>query len=185
MEERAAELIERLGVVRRAARRGAAADAGLSLAQLDALAYLASCNRFSNTPAAVAEYMDATRGTTSQSLKALERKGLVARLADARDGRVSHLVPTAAGRGVLDAARTDEIERAVGALGADAARLELLLDRVLRAAQRARGGRMFGRCSGCRHLRGAPGARRCGLTDEPLADAETSLLCVEHEPVAA
>ena len=185
MDVPAAELIERLGVVRRAARRAAAADAGLSLAQLDALRYLASCNRFSNTPAAVAEYLDATRGTTSQSLRALERKGLIAGRSDARDGRVRHLLPTPAGHDVLEATRTDEIERAVLGLGGRSTDLALLLEETLRAAQRARGGRTFGRCGGCRHLRGAPGDHRCGLTGEPLADAETALFCVEHDPVSA
>ncbi|MFP5450701.1 MAG: MarR family winged helix-turn-helix transcriptional regulator, partial [Thermoleophilia bacterium] len=179
---RAAELIERLGLVRRAARRAAAASAGLSAAQLEALGYLAACNRFSDTPAAVAEYLDATRGTTSQSLLALERKGLIARMRDPRDGRVHHLAPTPAGRRVLDRAEgTDEITDALAALGPQREQLEALLDRVLRAAQRRRGGRTFGRCARCRHLSGAPGARRCGLTDEPLSARDTTLLCIEHE----
>lgn len=181
METRAAELIERLGLVRRAARRSAAAAAGLSTAQLDALGYLAACNRFSDTPAAVAEYLDATRGTTSQSLLALERKGLIARAPDPRDGRVHHLAPTPEGLRVLDRVEGDDaIGEAVAALGPRVQDLEGLLDRVLRAAQRSRGGRTFGRCAECRHLSGPPGARRCGLTDEPLSTRDTTQLCIEH-----
>lgn len=181
MDDRAAELIERIGAAYRAERRAAAAAAGLSLAQLDALQYLASCNRFSDTPAAVAEYADATRGTTSQTIRALERKGLVVRTGDAKDGRVSHLAPTADGARVLDASGVDRIGAAIRGLGPDRERLESLLERVLGDAQRARGGRMFGRCAGCRHLRGRAGGHRCGLTDEPLSDRETTLLCAEHE----
>lgn len=181
MHPTVAELIDRLSLIRRAARRAAAAEAGLSLAQMDALDYLGACNRFSNTPAAVAEYLDATRGTTSQSLRALERKGLVVRHDDAHDGRVTHLTPTAAGHALIAAMANGDL----AGLGADGERLRRLLTEALRAAQRARGGRSFGRCATCRHLRGPAGTRRCGLTDEPLRDAETGQICVEHEAAAA
>lgn len=180
VDQRAAELIERLGVVRRAARRAAAAQAGLSLAQLDALAYLGDCNRFSDSPAAVADYLDTTRGTASQSLRALERKGLVTRSADPRDRRVQHLTPTGEGRRVLERAADDPVARAVAVLGHGAADVDEALERVLRRAQRDRGGRTFGRCATCAHLRGAAGAHACGLTGEPLTDGDTALLCVEH-----
>ncbi|HMM49744.1 MAG TPA: MarR family transcriptional regulator [Miltoncostaeaceae bacterium] len=177
--DRALHLLERIGVVRRAARRADAVAAGLSTAQLDALAYLAECNRFSNSPAAVAEYLDATRGTVSQTLRTLERKHLIERVADPRDGRVHHLRPTAAGRRVLEDGPEDPFPRALAALGADRAVLEGLLARVLAEAQRLRGRRPFGRCFECRHLRGTPDARRCGLTDEPLSARDTTLLCIE------
>ena len=181
MEARAAELIERLGMVRRAARRSAAAAAGLSVAQLDALSYLGGCNRFSDTPAAVATYLDTTRGTTSQSLLALERKGLLRRVRDPRDGRVHHLRPTPGGERILrEADGADEIANAVTSLGLQRTDLERLLDRVLRTAQRNRGGRTFGRCGECRHLRGVPGDRQCGLTAEPLSTDDTTLLCIEY-----
>ena len=39
--------------------------------QLSALMYLGRCNRYSNTPLAVTEYFGLTKGTVSQSLKAL------------------------------------------------------------------------------------------------------------------
>jgi MarR family transcriptional regulator, negative regulator of the multidrug operon emrRAB len=186
MEDRAAELIERLGMVRRAARRAAATAAGLSVAQLDALSYLGACNRFSDTPAAVAAYLDTTRGTASQSLLALERKGLLTRVDDLRDGRMRHLRLTPAGRSVLaETAIADEIAGSVEALGPERAALERLLDRVLRTAQRGRGGRTFGRCGECRHLLGAPGAWRCGLTAEVLSPRDTTLLCIEHERAPA
>ncbi|MGD9570282.1 MAG: MarR family winged helix-turn-helix transcriptional regulator [Thermoleophilia bacterium] len=185
MERDVAELIDRLGVVTRASRRRAAAAAGLSPAQLDALAYLAACNRFSDTPAAVALYLDATRGTTSQSLIALERKGLIVRESDREDRRVSHLRPTDAGRALLSSLPPDDLGPAVATLGEDARELGPLLEQVLRSVQRARGGRTFGECGTCRHLRGASGRYRCGLTDEPLRDDETRLRCVEHGPAAA
>jgi len=185
MTERATELIERLGTVQRAARRRHATAADLSLAQLDALVYLAGCNRFSDTPAAVALFLDATRGTTSQSLLALERKGLVTRSADARDRRVQHLRPTAAGRRIAAAASADDLSAGLRGLSApELTALERGLERVLRSTQRARGGRSFGECGTCAHLRGAErGDMSCGLTGEPLSPDETHLRCAEHAPV--
>lgn len=43
---------------------------------LSALRYLARCNRYSNTPLAVTEYLGLTKGTVSQSLKALRPTAL-------------------------------------------------------------------------------------------------------------
>lgn len=180
--ERAADLIERIALVRRAARRQVALRLGLSLAQLDALFYLGECNRFSDTPAAVADFLDATRGTVSQSLRALERKGLIERTPDAADRRVSHLRPSTRGQELIAQAR-DSVQGEVGPLGVDAIHVEAALTEALRAAQRARGGRTFGECGTCVHLGGEPSARVCGLTAEPLSEAETGLRCVEHEPL--
>ena len=48
---------------------------GLNPAQWEALRYIARANRYSRSPSAVAEYLGATKGTVSQTLKALEHKG--------------------------------------------------------------------------------------------------------------
>ncbi|MCU0306459.1 MAG: MarR family winged helix-turn-helix transcriptional regulator [Thermoleophilia bacterium] len=186
MDTGSVELIERIGAVRRAARRAVAARLGLSLAQLDALEYLASCNRYSDTPAAVAAFLDTTRGTASQSLKTLERKGLVARTGDARDGRVRHLRVSDAGLALLAEVHADDVTAAVAGLGRDREdELARLLEAVLETAQRRRGGRTFGLCRTCRHLEGAPGDHRCGLTGEALSAADTALRCAEHSPRTA
>lgn len=179
MEREIAELVDRIAAVRRGARRVAAAAEGLSLAQLDALAYLNECNRFSDTPAAVAEYQDATRGTISQTLLSLERKGLVRRRLDQHDRRVSHLAPTATGRRLLR-----RVAAAIDAHGvptvAETPLVRTALEQALREAQRARGSRTFGECGTCIHLQGPHGDYGCGLTNEPLRDDETVLRCVEH-----
>ncbi len=49
------------------------------------------CNAHSNTPAALAEYLGLTKGTTSQSIQVLERKGYIAKGHDTEDGRVVRL----------------------------------------------------------------------------------------------
>lgn len=173
------ELLSRISRLLQAESR----TAGLPAAQLEALAYVSIANRYSDTPAAVAEYFGTSRGTTSQTLLALERGELLARSADASDGRVAHFAPTAKGRRLLRrmvpsptlrAATTNLGERSTAALE-DA--LRGLLGEVVRANE----GRAFGVCRTCSHfMREAEGRYRCGLTEEPLSEADSTLLCREH-----
>ena len=88
------ELLACLSRVLQGEQRQQAVAAGLPAVQWTILHYLRQANRYSNTPQALGEYLGLTKGTVSQSLKRLEARGWVKRVADARDGRVS-----AAGRG--------------------------------------------------------------------------------------
>ncbi len=108
-----AELVDRLGRVVRAGEH----QGGLNPAQWEALRYLARCNRFSNTPGALARYLAATKGTVSQTLNALERKGLIERRPDPASGRVVRLLLTRAGRAL--AAKDPLIQLATAAAGCD------------------------------------------------------------------
>jgi len=74
---------------------------GLQWVHLRMLDYLARANRYSNTPLAVAEYLNLTKGTVSQSLILLEEKGLVRRSDDAADRRIVRLTLTEAGEKVV------------------------------------------------------------------------------------
>ena len=56
---------------------------GLNPAQWVALRYIAQANRYSRSPSAVAEYLGTTKGTASQTLKALGRPLVQPRLRDA------------------------------------------------------------------------------------------------------
>src|SRR3546814_3015773 len=49
---------------------------GLNPAQWEALRFLATANKYSRPPPALAEYLGATKGTVSQNLIAPESKGL-------------------------------------------------------------------------------------------------------------
>ncbi|MEJ2419540.1 MAG: winged helix DNA-binding protein, partial [Exilibacterium sp.] len=60
------------------------------------------CIRYSGMPMGVTDYLGQTKGTISQSLKNLERKGLIEKLADSEDKRVVHLQLTQAGHAVVD-----------------------------------------------------------------------------------
>lgn len=179
----AAHLIDRLD---RLARSSEAAGA-LNPAQWEALRFVARANRFSRTPAALAEYLGSTRGTVSQTLIALEQKGHVTREPSARDRRSIVLGLTALGESTL---RSDPIlELAADFAEGDQGRLEVLVEAlrtVLQAMIKRNGGRAFGACHTCRHFQRnmGPNARqphRCGLLDEPLSVADSGAICVEQE----
>jgi len=176
------ELLERISNLLRNELRGAAHRAGLQPVHLDVLGYLAQCNRYSDTPAGVTEFLGLTKGTVSQSILRLEEKGLIDRQKDQVDGRISHLKLTAAGRRVVRSATRRPLEEAVeNALGPGASLVEQLED-VLRALQNANEHRSFGVCGSCRFFRDeGPRSFRCGLTLEPLSVRDTALLCREHE----
>lgn len=61
-------LLERIGNLLRAEERAAGLRHGPQPVHLQALRYVQSCNRYSNTPAALTEYLGLTKGTVSQTL---------------------------------------------------------------------------------------------------------------------
>lgn len=178
-----AALLERLARLGRAGRF----RRGLNPAQADALNYLAVANRYSRNPSALADFLGSTRGTVSQTLIALERKGLIARRSDPRDGRAITLELTREGRTLVESGDESAVERATrGISGANQAILAGLLAEVLAEAQRQNAFRTFGMCSTCIHFQRdesgkVPGGpHRCGLTREPLSDSDSLLICREH-----
>lgn len=153
----------------------------LNPAQIAALEYLARANRFSRAPSHVAEYCGTTRGTMSQTLKALERKGYVAETRSESDRRSICYSLTATGEAV--AARGSAMSAAIGSLGA--ARQQALQDglaAVLAARLAANGGRAFGICRTCAHHRQTRDGAFCALLSLPLAPAEVTQICNEHVP---
>lgn len=176
---RAAHLVERIGRLLRAGDHAT----GLNPAQCEALRYLARANRFSRTPAALAGYLGSTRGTVSQTLLALEAKGLVEKQANARDARSVMLSLTRSGLAVLARDPVLDLARAIDQT-ADAAALADGLEAGLRASLAQREGRAFGACRTCRHFRKSvhPGTNphRCALLDEPLSEPDSALICAEQ-----
>jgi DNA-binding MarR family transcriptional regulator len=177
------ELIERLGSLLRADRQHLPTN--LRPVHLRALDYVSRCNRYSNTPAALASYLGATRGTTSQSIAVLERRKLLRRTRDPDDRRIVRLHLTGRGKQLLRQERDTLIRKLESwetVAPADLAKALEVLERLLRHLQRENDYRTFGLCRTCRHLlREGPGKFRCGLTLEPLAPAETEQICHEHE----
>ncbi|VFT59634.1 putative transcriptional regulator [Pseudomonas aeruginosa] len=106
------DYLERLTSLMRAWSREQPLVAELQPVQLSALHYLARCNRYSDTPLGVTEYLGLTKGTVSQSLKVLEGRGLISKLPDARDRRSVHLRLTDAGRALIEAVIPAAVPRA-------------------------------------------------------------------------
>jgi len=176
------DLLERLSSLTRVWFRQHPLLAELQPIQLSALLYLARCNRYSNTPLAVTEYLGLTKGTVSQSLKALEAKGLIIKTQDAADKRSVHLSLTEPARELLDAVMPpDFLADAAARMGGQAQELESLLGDLLRTIQRNENVPGFGLCKTCRFHRTTAGGGFCELTQEPLSSAERDLICREHQ----
>lgn len=175
------EYCERIANLLRADARKSAA--GQQPVQLEALHYLGICNKYSNTPVAVAEYLGLTKGTVSQTLRVLEQNGLVSKQPDNKDRRVVHLTVTAKGRHVLSSAVPPRsLLAALQALSEPQQdTLRSALEQLLRAMQGANELKTFGVCGSCRHNLAGPGNNRlCGLTQEVLTQDDCTQICREH-----
>ncbi len=124
----------------------------LKLVQLEAIHYLASCLHFSRTPAGLSEYLDLTKGTVSQTLKALEAKGLIEKYGDDADARIVHCELTMAGRKIARSTQVPpfvrKLERSLGPRQAKA--LLTGLRALIAEAQTIRQQKAFDRCGECK-----------------------------------
>lgn len=152
----------------------------LNPAQMTALTYLVRANRFSRAPSHVAAYSGSTRGTVSQTLRALERKGLVTESRSQSDRRSISFEVTDSGQSLASAQKT--LDQVLADLPSEsAAALELGLDAVLRGLIQARGGKVFGICRTCRHHLEQGAGGYCRLLAVNLQPAEIGQICHEHE----
>lgn len=172
-------LLERLSALINQSLREDAARHGLLPVHMQALAYLAVANQYSDIPIAVAEYFGTTRGTVSQTLAVLERKGLIRKVADPHHGKRIHLHLTDVGQVTLASSWSTRLETALAAVDQGPADFPVALHALLIALQRLNQNHAFGVCRQCSHfLREADGAC-CGLTGEPLDTEQTEKVCRE------
>jgi len=170
-----ADLIDRL------ARLNAAEEwnGPLNPSQYAALAYLGRANRFSRAPSHVADYLATTRGTASQTLKALARKDLIAETRQTEDKRSIRYDLTAAGQQMLEPHAS--ITKAVEALPPEtAATLHTGLEALVLMILDQRGGKTFGICNTCRHCETTAAGGFCNLLKIHLNPQETEQICHEH-----
>ncbi len=178
------EYIERISHLLRSESRLKGAEYDLQPIQLGALHYLSRSNRYSNTPQGVTDYFGLTKGTVSQTLMALERKGLITKSPDKKDGRVVHLNVTAAGRKLLGKTLPAKTASKAWEDLRPSEQDQLIegLRSLLQAMQQFNGMRPFGLCRTCRHnSRRGEGKFFCELTQEALSAREVQLICREHE----
>ncbi|MEE9493508.1 MAG: MarR family winged helix-turn-helix transcriptional regulator [Gammaproteobacteria bacterium] len=178
--------VERLSEVLRVGSRQAGAEYGLQPVQLEALHYLSICNRYSDTPMAVTEFLGQTKGTVSQTLKVLEKKGFLFREADEDDKRVSHLKVAEAGWQLLARSIPGLLfDKACERLTqAEQSQIVAALDMLLRALLQGNQMKSFGVCATCRYnQKQDEGGYFCDLLQQPLAVDEVSKICKEHKEV--
>lgn len=156
--------------------------------QWEALRYFNRANRFSRSPSALTAYLGMTKGTVSQTVNALERKGLIDKKGVDGDRRQVRIELTARAHRLLERDPLSNVELSLARLPVrEQGTLKNSLARLLRETLRNRGGRPFGACRTCRHFQkdcaeGNP--HRCGLLDEPLSSEDSRKICVEQEYAA-
>ncbi len=178
------DYIERIAQLIRSETRISGADFDLQPIQLSVLHFLTRSNRYSDTPQAVTEYFGLTKGTVSQTIKSLEAKELISRKPDKTDRRKVHLSVTPVGKKLLKATLPTRTVASVWADMDTASRENLIvhLKGLLQGLQKKNEMKVFGVCHTCRFNKNLGGNRYfCELTQEPLRQAETELLCREHE----
>ncbi len=177
-----AALIERVG---RLLSTEAHAE-GLLPVQWETLRYLHKANRFSRTAAAVTAYLGLTKGTVSQTLNALESRGLVAKRIDPKDRRSKRLSLSAKGKRLL---RKDPLGVTVTAVNALEHSAQQALDESLGALLASRltgqGRQPFGQCRDCQYFADQHddgGPHYCQLLQEKLASKDAEAICYEQLP---
>jgi DNA-binding MarR family transcriptional regulator len=164
-------------------------DDGLNPAQWEALRFLKRANRFSNSPGALTRYLGATKGTVSQTLIALERKGYITRAL--REGGRKSISLSLTAKGIEALARDPwaDLARAAEDLGGKTKRrLQRGLAELLEQERGRSGIASFGVCSTCRFFRergrsdDAKGPHLCMAFEEALTEADASRICHEHAP---
>lgn len=168
--------------INRLARLDAAStwEEALNPAQIAAVEYLARANRFSRAPSHVAEYLGTTRGTMSQTLKAVMRKGYAGERRSETDKRSISYDLTEDGHAL--AARRGALLDAIEALpDAAQANLEDGLSAILKRQLHKNGERPFGICRTCAHHRRTQDGAFCALLAVPLLPGEPDQIC--HEQV--
>jgi DNA-binding MarR family transcriptional regulator len=178
------ELVERLGNLMRTELRKAGADETLQPVHLQALIYLAKANRYSNTPQALADYLGLTKGTVSQTLLLLDRRGLIERFEDEVDRRVVRLRLSTVGEQFLvesqpalawqNATRNISPNRIRNATSA--------LREALVTLQEDNEGTVFGECGSCVWCQKlSQRIYRCGRMGDRLSGPETRKICRIYE----
>lgn len=180
------DLIERMSALIRSEERKKCAVLGLQAVHLQALNYISRCNKYSDTPAALTNYLGMTRGTVSQTLSLLEKKGYIKKTSDTHDRRIVHLALLPEGRTTLEKARPAELFIKAATLlekNGDISGYETLFANALTALQKANRSQSFGLCRTCHYFTTTGNGFLCGLTKQPLSQSDSEKICQEHTVV--
>jgi DNA-binding MarR family transcriptional regulator len=167
-------------------------DGELNPAQWMALRFFARANRFSRNPSAFAEFHATTRGTATQTIKALEAGGYLIRRPSKSDGRSVSLRVTSKGKNALVRDPFEVLVRAVDSLDAkERTAMRRALHQVLTTLATSGSHWQIGVCHDCAHFGRAmlcnppsagPSAAECLLLGVPIQPEDVGLLCIHFQP---
>lgn len=180
-DEHLARMLERIGEVALALRRGKGMAQELSALQLRVLGFVADRGVEPAGVALLADALQVSRPTASDSVRLLVERGFLLRKPDPHDARSHALHLTAAGRKA--AASGSPLLGALAGLPKEAKAPTLIaLMRVLEALVNAGDVRVQRMCFTCKHYRGdKSGKHRCLLMKLDMAVADLRTDCPEHE----
>jgi DNA-binding MarR family transcriptional regulator len=177
------QLLERISALLSSEARKRYAALGIQPVHVQVLEYLSLCNHHSDTPAALTEFLGLTKGTVSQSLQVLERKGYVSKTQDSQDGRVVHLRLLEAGADILRKVQPLDVftQAEETLLQKEFKSIRHALGATLLVLQRANHSKSFGLCNTCRYFSEVDNHTQCDLTGEPLRQEAVDKICREHQ----
>ena len=186
-----AAAMERIGQAFRVLSQREAQAHGLSPIQLQLLLRLAADPPERRRPGLLAREFDVTPASLSDSIAALERKGLLERRRLGEDRRGFSLALSGSGRRLARRLENvaEPVERAVAAISPER-QLALMnsLYGLIAELQRAGVITVARMCRTCRHFRpdvhGGKRPHHCALLDMPLAERSLRVDCPEHERAA-
>jgi DNA-binding MarR family transcriptional regulator len=172
--DRIAELVVQLGRTS----REYATQVDLTQAQWTCLRFFARANASTRTPSAFASFQATTRGTASQTIKALEARGLIAGQRSPEDGRSFRFMLTDAGRRHLKKDPAGDLKEVLNGWdeGTRETLLAALCDLSAALAER-RDSRAFGTCADCAHFNPSQDSGYCACLASPLGADDIHKLC--------
>jgi DNA-binding MarR family transcriptional regulator len=191
-EERLLVGLSRIGHVLRSQAWDGVSGKGIHPTQAQVLVAIARSRPPGPRLSELADHLAVTPPTVSESVAALERKGLLERRSDPADGRAIRLNLTRAGREAADelAEWPDLLLETVDDLDpAESGALLLLVTKLIRGLQ-VRGKIAPQRmCLTCRYFQADVHANlerphHCGFVDAPFGNRQLRLDCLDHEVAA-
>lgn len=185
LDRRLADGLTRLAAVARQLDWQAAAAAGLSPTQADILRFVTHRPEGVRLSAAAA-HVGVHKATASDAVAALERKALLRKYADPRDGRAVALKATARGQKTAQDWPPSFAPVVAGLSESEQERLLGLVIKMIRQLQQHELIAPQRTCVTCRHFREnvAPGSDAphfCAFVGAPMADRHLRVDCSEHE----
>jgi len=180
------DLIEYMATLIRSEERKRCTELKLQIVHFQILEYLFYCNKYSDTPAAIANYLGITRGTISQTLIILENKGFIEKNQDKNDRRMFHIHLLEKGLKTFAMAKPTELfEQAAIILNKNLTITDYdeVFVKALKALQKANNSYSFGICNSCKHFSTHSSGFFCELTQEKLTQTESNFICQEHKAI--